>query len=104
MIKVVYTVCSSTEEAKTIGKVLVEERLCACVNIIPGMESIYRWDGEVKEANETILIIKTVKGTFDLVSSRIKELHSYEVPCIFDLAPNHVEGDYFDWLKAQVDR
>ncbi len=104
MIKVIYTVCSSENEAKTIGRILVEERLCACVNIIPSMQSIYRWEGKVEEANETILIIKTLKGTFEKLSARIKQLHSYDVPCIFDLAPNNVEGNYFDWLKEQVDR
>ena len=103
MISVVYTVCSSGDEAKTIGRTLVEERLCACVNIIPGMESIYHWEGKVVEDKEVVLIIKSIEGSFDVVSKRISELHSYEVPSIFSLESKNVDSKYLNWIKEEVE-
>jgi len=102
MIEVVYTVCSSMDEAKSIGKALVEEKLCACVNIIPGMESIYFWQGELVEDQEIILLIKSVKGTFEVLSNRIKEMHSYDVPAIFSLESKYVGADYLKWINENV--
>ena len=70
--EVIYTVCSSSEEAKLIGKILVQEKLCACVNILPKMESIYFWEGKIVEDKEVVLLIKTQKGLFDKISHKIK--------------------------------
>ena len=102
MIEVVYTVCSSDEEAKSIGKTLVEERLCACVNIIPGVQSIYHWEGKIVEDKEAVLIIKSVKGSFDGLAKRVLELHSYDVPAIFSLESNNVGAKYLNWIKKEV--
>ena len=102
MIEVVYTVCPSVEDAKTIGRALVEEKLCACVNIIPSMESIYEWEGNIVEDKETILIIKSVKGSFESLADRVKKLHPYDIPAIFSLESNDVDGKYLKWINDVV--
>lgn len=101
--EVIYTVCSSSEEAKLIGKILVQEKLCACVNILPGMESIYFWEGKIVEDEEVVLLIKTRKGFFDKISQKIKSLHSYEVPCVFSLSVNNVTMDYVTWMNNVIE-
>ncbi len=103
MMEIIYTVCSSYEEAKMIGKKMVQEKMCACVNIIPEMESIYFWDGKIVEDKEVILLIKTHQGYFDTISQKIKELHSYEVPCIFSLHAQHVTNDYLTWMNNYIE-
>lgn len=96
---VVLTTAGSSEEAKKIAGALVERWLASCVNIVPGIESVYRWKGEVESAREWLLIIKTRRQRFDEVHAAIEELHSYELPeCIMlEIA----EGDkaYLDWLE-----
>ena len=81
----VYITCASLAEAEAIGRALVEERLAACVNVVPGMRSIYRWQGKVETAEETVLIAKTAGTRFAAVEARVKRLHSYTVPCIIAL-------------------
>ena len=101
--EVIYTVCSSSEEAKLIGKILVQEKLCACVNIFPAMESIYFWEGNIVEDEEAVLLIKTHKDLFDKISKKIKSLHSYEVPCVFSLSVNNVTEDYVTWMNHVIE-
>ena len=101
--EIIYTVCSSYEEAKMIGKKMVQEKMCACVNIITEMESIYFWDGKIVEDKEVILLIKTHQGYFDTISQKIIELHSYEVPCIFSLNVQHISNDYLTWMKNYIE-
>src|SRR5437660_7827588 len=82
--KLVLSTAGSKEEAQKIARALVERLLAACVNIV-AVESIYRWEGEVEQAQEWLLVIKTTDEAFDRVRAAIKELHSYEVPeCIFN--------------------
>jgi len=95
----VYITAGSRAEAERIGRTLVEERLAACVNILSGMTSIYRWQGEVETAEETVLIAKTQGHLFDRLSARVKELHSYSVPCIVELPIGRGNPDYLDWLR-----
>src|SRR5580765_6421089 len=79
----VLTTAGSKDEARKIARALVERLLAACVNIVPQVGSIYRWEGEVEEAEEWLLIIKTTRTAFERVRDAIKELHSYDVPeCI----------------------
>lgn len=101
--EVIYTVCSSSEEAKLIGKILVQEKLCACVNIFPAMQSIYFWEGNIVEDEEAVLLIKTHKDLFDKISKKIKSLHSYEVPCVFSLSVNNVTEDYVTWMNHVIE-
>lgn len=94
-----YITAGSHEEAARIGRALVEERLAACVNIIDGMTAIYRWQGTVEEAVETVLIAKTRATLFDALTARVKDLHSYSVPCVLELPVGRGNPPYLDWLR-----
>lgn len=99
-LRLIYITTSSKEEAKTIGKDLVSKRLAACANIINGMNSIYRWKGEIVEDDECILIAKTHYSKVKDLTDRVKELHSYECPCVISMTITEDEGnkDYLNWL------
>jgi len=98
----VYITTSGEEESKNIGETLVEERLAACVNIMPSIESIYLWKGKIEEDTESLLIVKTKSGNIDKIIKRVKEIHSYETPAI--LAVPLIEGskDYLDYLDSEM--
>ncbi len=98
----VYITCASTEEAERIGRSLVEDRLAACANLVPGMTSIYRWKGEICEAQECILLAKTHVGRMADLRARIGELHSYECPCIVSFALTDGAGQFLEWIAAQT--
>ena len=104
-LRLVYITTSNKNEARYIGRILVEEKLAACVNIIDGMESIYAWDGGVEEASETILIAKTRKESIQKLTDRILKLHSYDCPCVISLEINEGEGnpDYLTWLWKEAE-
>jgi periplasmic divalent cation tolerance protein len=100
--QIILTTAGSEEEAKKIARAMVERRLAACVNIIPQMESIYRWQGKVDESREWLLLIKTSAALFPAVRDAIRELHSYDLPeCI---ALNIADGnkEYLKWLENSV--
>lgn len=94
-----YVTAGSPEEARRIGRALVEERLAACANILDGMTSIYRWQGAVEEATESVLIAKTRAALFEPLAVRVRELHSYDVPCVVELKVDRGNPAYFDWLR-----
>jgi periplasmic divalent cation tolerance protein len=100
----VYITTKDKDEARNIGRSLVEEKLAACVNIIDGMESIYRWKGKVEEAKEAILIAKTPYHNVKPLTQRVKELHSYDCPCVISLTLTEQEGneDYLRWLIKET--
>jgi periplasmic divalent cation tolerance protein len=98
----VYITTSSIEEARSIARTLVEEHLAACANIVPGMESVYRWKGQIESDREIILIAKTSRERLTDLEYRVKQLHSYDVPCIVALPLEHGNQDYFDWLGKQL--
>lgn len=97
----IYITTKDEEEAKRIGKTLVEEKLAACVNIHP-VKSIYRWGGGIEEEEETALLVKTKAELADEVIERVKELHSYEVPCIVSLPIEKGNPDYLKWIKEST--
>ncbi|MBK3737383.1 divalent cation tolerance protein CutA [Azospirillum brasilense] len=94
-----YITAGPRDEARRIGRALVEERLAACANIFDGMTSIYRWQDAIEEANETVLIAKTRAELFDRLAARVRELHSYEVPCVVELRVGRGNPAYLDWLR-----
>lgn len=98
----VYVTAASKDEAMEIGRALVTERLVACVNILPGMHSVYRWQGAVEEAEETVLIAKTRKDLAERVIARVKALHSYDVPCavVYEMAKGL--PSYLDWIDIST--
>ncbi len=99
-LRIVYITTSSNDEATKIGRKLVEEELAACVNIIGGMKSIYRWKGEIEEAQESVLLVKTHYSKMKLLTKRVKELHCFDCPCVVSLTLTENEGniDYIQWL------
>jgi periplasmic divalent cation tolerance protein len=99
----VYITINSPEEARRIGRTLVEERLVACTNLIPGMTSIYRWQGVVEEAQETVIIAKTRAGLFGRLEARVKELHSYDCPCIVAMPVTAGHAPYLEWIAAETE-
>ena len=100
--RIVLTTAGSEEEARKIARHLVEKRLAACVNIIPQIESIYRWQGKVESAREWLLLVKTTQERFPAVRDAIRELHSYEVPECVAINIDDGSSDYLQWLAASV--
>lgn len=99
----VYTTWPTTVEAEKVGRTLVERRLAACVNILPGMISHYRWEGTIERGEETVMIIKTRATLAAAVTAAVKELHSYSTPAILVLPIESVEQHYFRWLLAETE-
>lgn len=98
-----YITVGSLDEGRRIGRVLVEEHLAACVNLLPGMVSLYRWEGRLEEAAEAVLIAKTRAGLFDRLVERVRALHSYAVPCVLELPVGRGSAAYLDWLMAETE-
>ena len=97
-----YMTAGSVEEAKAIGRVLVEEGLAACVNVIPGMVSVYRWEGAVEEAEEAVLIAKTRAEKFDALAERVERLHSYDTPCAIRLDIAAGLPPFLQWIAGET--
>ncbi|HCD51170.1 MAG TPA: divalent-cation tolerance protein CutA [Balneolaceae bacterium] len=102
-LRIVYITTPTKEEARTISKALLEADLAACVNLLDGMESIYKWKGKIEEARETVMIVKTHYSKVKLLTQKVLELHSYEVPCVISLTLTENEGnpEYLDWLLQE---
>jgi periplasmic divalent cation tolerance protein len=98
---VVYVTAPSAEEARTLARVLVDERLAACVNLLP-VESVYRWEGQVEEAAETLLVIKTRRAGLDALAARVRALHSYAVPEIIALPVVSGWPPYLQWIVDET--
>ena len=98
----VYGIFGNAEEAERIGRTVVEERLAACINILPPIRSIYRWRGAIETADEVAAIFKTSDGSVDALITRIAALHSYDVPCIVTWPIDKVLASYADWVEAST--
>ncbi len=100
--RLVLSTVGSQEEARKIAHALVERRLAACVNIVPGVESIYRWQGKIEMAAEYVLLIKTTAAAFPRLRDALAELHSYEVPECIALAVEEGGTNYLEWIGESV--
>jgi periplasmic divalent cation tolerance protein len=100
--RIVLTTASSEEEARKIARHLVEHKLAACVNIVPYVESIYRWQNKVESSREWLLLIKTTAEGFLAVRDAIGELHSYELPECVAVAVDDGSPEYLQWLADSV--
>ncbi len=98
----VLSTASSAEEGVSIGRRLVEERLAACVNVLPSARSLYVWKGELQETDEAVLIIKTHRDRYGDLERRIQELHSYTVPEIIAMPVMSGSRAYVDWVRETV--
>ena len=94
--------CGDPEAARHIANALVEQRLAACVSILPAVESVYRWQEKIETANETLLLIKTTSGRFRAIQEKILKLHSYDTPEIIALPVVAGLEKYLRWLGEQV--
>jgi periplasmic divalent cation tolerance protein len=100
----VYTTYPSIVEAERIGGELVQRRLCACVNILPGMVSLYWWEGAIERGEEVVMIIKTRAALAEAVRQAVRQLHSYSTPAILVLPIESVDPNYNAWLMAETER
>ncbi len=98
----VLTTADSAELAAAMARDLVERGLAACVNILPGVRSIYRWRGTVCDEMELLLVVKSLDDRFEEIRARIRALHSYELPEIIAVDIGRGDADYLDWLRGQV--
>jgi periplasmic divalent cation tolerance protein len=99
----VYTTWPSAVEAEKAGGALVERRLAACVNILPNMVSIYRWEGKIERGEEAVMIVKTRASLAEAVEGVVKEMHSYTTPAIVVMPLESVEGTYLGWILAETE-
>jgi len=99
---VVLSTAGSQDEAERIATALVEERLAACVNVVPGLTSIYRWQGAVERASEVLLVVKSRRALVDRLIARLRVLHSYDVPEAIVLPIERGAPSYLRWLLAET--
>ena len=97
---VVLITAGTEDQADSIGRALVEERLAACANVLPGVRSLYRWEGKTHHDSEVLVIVKTRASLFRQIARRVKELHSYEVPEIIGLPIEAGDDAYLDWMHS----
>ncbi|GJQ59539.1 MAG: divalent-cation tolerance protein CutA [Candidatus Scalindua sp. AMX11] len=99
---VIFITTSSLDEAKKLGRTLVEEKLAACSNIMSPVHSIYHWQGELCDDEEALMVLKTKRELFSQIETRVKELHSYEVPEIIAMPIIEGSENYLSWLKNET--
>ena len=98
----VYMTAGSLEEAKKIGRELIEENLAACVNFLENMTSIYKWEDKLEEGIEVVMIAKTRKTLMPKLIEKVNRLHSYDWPCILELPIQGGNPDFLSWIKSQT--
>jgi periplasmic divalent cation tolerance protein len=99
---VVLSTCATAHEAAKLARVLVEARVAACVTIVPGARSVYRWQGAVETSEECLLIIKSSRPLFDQLRAALERAHSYEVPEVLAIAVVEGAPNYITWLEGQL--
>ncbi len=101
-VRIALTTASSCEEAERLAHAFVERRLAACVNILPGLTSVYRWQGAIEAQTEFLLLIKTALDSIPALESALRELHSYDVPEFIVLSVEGGSAAYLDWVLASL--
>lgn len=99
----VYVTAANVEEARTIGRAMVEARLAACANVLPGMVPIFRWEGEIAEGSESVVILKTTAGRVDALVAAVEAMHSYDCPCALVLPIVGGSRAFLDWISQETD-
>jgi len=100
--RIVLSTAGSEDEARNIAHHLVEHHLAACVNLVPQIESIYRWQGKIESSQEWLLLIKTTAEKFPAVRDAIRELHSYELPECIAISVEDGSADYLEWIAGSL--
>ena len=103
MYSLLYITTSESSESEKIAKILLEEKLVACSNIIPQVKSLYLWKGQIEEDNESVLLIKTRADKIDKVIKRVKEIHSYQTPCILEFNVKKGSNEYLQWMEKELE-
>lgn len=98
----IYVTTSTREEAVGIARQLVESRLAACANVLPAVTSVYWWQGALQEDSEAVLIVKTRRDLVGEVTAKVKELHSYDCPCVVSIRLEGGNEDYFEWISKET--
>lgn len=98
----VYMTAPDKETAGSIARVLVQERLAACANILDGATSLYWWKGEIEEARECLCVLKTTDASFPALEARVRELHPYETPCIVALPISFGSAPFLRWIEEET--
>ncbi len=98
----VYVTAADTEQALALGRALVEARLAACANVLPGMTSIYRWEGEIRQDAEAVVVAKTRSDLVDAVIAKVLELHTYSCPCVVALPIVAGNPAFLEWIGAET--
>jgi periplasmic divalent cation tolerance protein len=101
---VIITTVGTEEQANLIAREIVARRQAACVNILPGVRSIYRWKGKICKDGELLLVVKTLEAEFEGVAATIRELHNYELPEILSFSVSHGERQFLEWIAECVDK
>ncbi|MBI2602949.1 MAG: divalent-cation tolerance protein CutA [Deltaproteobacteria bacterium] len=99
---IVYITTPNMKRARKIAKLLVEEKLAACVNLIKGMESLYEWKGKLRQEEEVLMLVKTRQKLFATLQEKVLSIHSYDVPCIVGFPLTEGNESYLNWLKEQT--
>lgn len=103
-VRIVLTTCASPGEASRLARALVEERLAACATLIPSVQSIYHWQGEIELSTETLLLLKTGPEQLAALEARLHQLHSYQTPEFLVLGVEGVSHPYLEWLQSALSR
>ncbi len=101
-VMLVYITAGDVEEAREIGSELIIRHLAACVNIIDKMESMYWWEGKIESSSEAVLIAKTVPELVEKLTETVKQLHSYDCPCIVAVESKEGNSEFFEWIKSHT--